>query len=71
MSDVLICSYCGKPISENEGVAYPFVGSDKPVHADCAEAAALEEVATTYNEQGLDGLEHFDRQADIQSGLDK
>lgn len=70
MSDQLICSYCGKPIDDENDVAYPFVGSDSPTHSECAENASLEEVADVHNTKGSEGLEDFDKQSDIQSMLD-
>ena len=69
MSESVICAYCGKPITDENDITYPFIGSDSPTHRECAENAALEEVADTYNGKGDKGLKCLDHQADIQSSL--
>lgn len=66
-----LCAYCGEPIDPEEERAYPYVGSSNPTHVRCAEDAALEEVADTYNKQGDKGVRALDRQADIQAELDQ
>jgi len=71
MKEGMLCAYCGEPITDDDDTAYPFVGSSNPTHRKCAEDAALEEVADTYNEKGEQGLKHLDHQADIQAELDK
>lgn len=71
MSEVTLCAYCGEPIESEEDMAYPYVGSSNPTHIKCAEHAALEEVADTYNSTGDKGVKSLDHQSDIQAELDK